>query len=375
MARTSGARRGVRTLAGGLAFGVSLLPVSQWASAAVSSATAPSTSMTVAKDGAGWIARQMLAHGGDIAPAATPDPTDTAYAVLGLHATGVGKTAASEAISFLQTQLGAISAGGSDDPGVLGEFILAAHASGANPRQFGGTGPANNLVSRLLATEQTSGSNVGLFGSQDPTYNGAFRQGLALMALKVTGIAVSNAAVAQGITWLEQQQCSTGLWEAYRADTSTPCPPPDPATFTGPDTNSTALAVEGLAAYGAHPLEASVVQQLRADQSSDGGFPNIAAGGQSSDPDSTALVIQTLLEEGQHPGSASWAVSGSTPYTALASYQLGCSAPAASRGAFYYPGSTKPSVIATVQAVPAAAGKALPVAATLLSVGNPTVAC
>jgi hypothetical protein len=68
-------------------------------------------------------------------------------------------------------------------------------------------------------------------------------------------------------------------------------------------------------------------------------------------------------------------VSGSTPYTALASYQLGCSAPAPNRGAFFYPGSTAPSVIATVQAVPAAAGKALPVGATTLSVGNPTVTC
>jgi hypothetical protein len=365
----------LRALAGGLGLGVSLLPVSGWAWTAASSASAPSASVTVAKDGAGWIARQMLANGGDIAPAATPDPTDTAYAVLGLHATGVGKTAASDAISFLQTQLGAISAGGSDDPGVLGEFILAAHASGVNPRQFGGTAPADNLVSRLLATEQRSGSNVGLFGSQDPTYNGAFRQGLALMALKVAGIPASNATVAQGITWLEQQQCSTGLWQAYRADTASPCPPSDPATFTGPDTNSTALAVEGLAAYKAHPLEASVVQQLRAIQSPDGGFPNIAASGQASDPDSTALVIQTLLDEGQNPGSASWAVSGTTPYTALASYQLGCSAPVANRGAFYYPGSTKPSVIATVQAVPAAAGRALPVGATSLSIGNPTVTC
>ena len=372
MARTSGARRGLRTLAGGLALGVSLLAVSEWAWTA---ASAPSASITVAKDGAGWMARQMLANGGDIAPAATPDPTDTAYAVLGLHATGVGSTAASDAIGFLETQLGAISAGGSDDPGVLGEFILAAHASGVNPRQFGGTAPANNLVRRLLATEQKSGSNLGLFGSQAPTYNGAFRQGLALMSLEVAGIAASNATVAQGITWLEHQQCSTGLWEAYRADTATPCPPPDPTTFTGPDTNSTALAVEGLAVYGAHPLKTALVHQLHLVQSSDGGFPYIAASGQASDPDSTALVIQTLLAEGLRPGSASWTVSGSTPYTALASYQLGCSAPVANRGSFYYPGSTTPSVIATVQAVPAAAGKALPVGETLLSNSNPTVAC
>jgi hypothetical protein len=195
------------------------------------------------------------------------------------------------------------------------------------------------------------------------------------MALKVAGLAASNPTVARGITWLEQQQCSTGLWEAFRADTATPCPAPNPANFTGPDTNSTALAVEGLAAYGAYPLKGSVVQQLHLVQSSDGGFPYIAASGQASDPDSTALAMQTVLAEGQDPGSASWTVSGSTPYTVLASYQLGCSAPAANRGAFYYPGSTNPSVIATVQAVPAAAGKALPLRPTLLANNNPTVKC
>ena len=44
---------------------------------------------------------------------------------------------------------------------------------GRNPRTFGGT----NLVARLEATVQPSG----LFGVQDATFDGAFRQGLSLL--------------------------------------------------------------------------------------------------------------------------------------------------------------------------------------------------
>jgi hypothetical protein len=257
----------------------------------------------------------------------------------------------------------------------LAEFIMAAHAAGVDPRRFGGTGPAHNLVARLLATSRTTGIDVGLFGSQDPTFDGAFRQGLALAALSSAGVSVSKSAVASGIAWLEKQQCSDGLWEAYRSDTATPCPPANPNTFAGPDTNSTSLAVQGLAAYGDHPKHNKALGQLHLVQSTDGGFPLVAAGGQPSDPDSTALVIQAIVDEGEDPGSTTWAVSASTPYSALASFQLRCAAPSADRGAFFFPGSSSPNVIATVQAVPAAAGKALPIATSNPSTAEPHVKC
>ena len=50
-----------------------------------------------------------------------------------------------------------------------------------SPTSFGGT----NLVARLLATQRTTGTDAGLFGAQDPTFDGAYRQGLALAALAV----------------------------------------------------------------------------------------------------------------------------------------------------------------------------------------------
>jgi hypothetical protein len=373
MERFHQVRRGLRTLVVGVALGACVTPASDWVWRSTAYAGAPPASITVARDGAGWLARQITAHGGSVASA--PDPTDTAYAVLGLHAAGVGRAASSQAMSFLEGELGAISSGGSDSPGTLADFILAAHASGVDPRHFGGTASANNLVARLIATSRTTGSDIGLFGSQDPTFDGAFRQGLALAALKAAGISASIPAVARGIAWLGRQQCANGLWESYRSNTSTPCPPADPKTFSGPDTNSSSLAVQGLAAYGDHPRRTSVLDQFHHIQSSDGGFPFVAAAGQAGDPDSTALVIQAILAEGQSPGSTSWAVSGATPYSALASFQLGCTAAATDRGAFFFPGSTTPSVIATVQAVPAAAGRVLPLPTSTPATSVPVVKC
>lgn len=373
MAKGIGTRRGLRVLSTLTVLACTALTIS---SVQVASASGvPKASRQSAKYGAGWLASQITANGGYLEDYGSIDVPNTAYAVIAMHAAGVGKAASAEAISYLETQLSALQTDGSDDPGTLAYFIMAAHTAGVDPRKFGGTAAANNLVDRLLATSTTSGPDAGLFGAQDPTYDGAFRQGLALAALKAVGVPASNPAVAAGITWLENQQCSDGLWEAYNADTSTPCPAPDPSTFTGPDTNSTSLAVQGLAAYGDHPDSSATLSALESVQSSDGGFPDIAASGQSSDPDSTALVIQTILAEGQNPDSSSWTVSGATPYDALGSYQLGCSAGTGNTGAYYYPGSETPNVLATVQAVPAAAGKTLPVGKTKVSAKVPVMNC
>ena len=211
---------------------------------------------------------------------------------------------------------------------------------------------------------RTSGPDAGLFGSADPTFDGAFREGVALAALAAAH--VSARKVAPAVAWLEGQQCGNGLWTSYRSDVSAPCPAADPNTFTGPDTNSTSLAVEGLAAYGRFPNAVRVVSSLHRARSSDGGYALIAAPGQASDPDSTALVIQALLAEHVRPGSA---------VDALRNFQLGCTDPAASRGAFFFPGDRSPNVFATVQSVPAVALRTLPLAPSVPSARVPSESC
>ena len=69
---------------------------------------------------------------------------------------------------------------------------MASVADSQDARHFGGTGTKNNLVDRLLATERTTGTDKGLFGASDPSFDGAFRQGLALAALAVTHVAKTD---------------------------------------------------------------------------------------------------------------------------------------------------------------------------------------
>ena len=121
------------------------------------------------------------------------------------------------------------------------------------------------------------------------------------------------------------------------------------------------MAMQGLAAYGKKPQKQLALASLDAVQASDGGFSFMAAAGQSSDPDSTAIVIQGLLAFGSKPTKTMWTTPNGNPYDALAAFQLGCTSAPADRGAFFFPGSSTPNVFATVQAVPAMATKKLPV--------------
>jgi hypothetical protein len=331
-------------------------------------ASAPSPSATAAQVGAGWLGRQF--NGAAIRSQGKAVPSSTAEAVLALAAAGVGGRKAHSAINWLKKHFQSyVRSGGVDDAGALATVILAAQAMGVDPTAFGGTNPVNDLVGRLEMSQRTTGSDAGLFGSSDPTFDGAFRQGLALMALANQGI--SNAA---GVAWLKDQQCSDGGWESYRSDTTTPCPAPDPEDFTGPDTNSTALAVEALVATGAsfpsHPTSF-----FESSQNSDGGFAFIGTSGQSSDPDSTGLVIQALVALGQLTNPAFTQPGGLTPPVALASFQLGCSSPKADRGAYVFPGVDGPNLLATLQAVPGAAEVAFPLTAQTLQPGLPRLKC
>jgi hypothetical protein len=315
-----------------------------------------------AQRGAQWLANQIRANGGFINNFGKADPVNTAYAVIGLRAAGIDKPASDQAIIYLEGRIGpALQSKGHDAPGALATYILAAVADRQDPRHFGGTAAKNNLVNRLLATARKSGADRGLFGVQDPTFDGAFRQGLALAALKAARVSAGDARVLAGIAWLTKQQCANGLWQAYRKNTTTKCPAANPSTFTGPDTNSTGLAAQGLAAWGKRPNQATVLTSLRTIQSADGGWPFVAAKNQASDPDSTALIIQALVAERSAPTLTRWKKGTASPYSALGAYQLDCTH--ADFGAFWFPGSpTSANAFATVQSVPAMAGKSFPVA-------------
>ena len=311
-----------------------------------------------ARAGASWLTRQLTAQGFiPTAPGSgTPDLSSTAQTVLALSAADVDLAGAGLALNYLEAHIDSyVTAEGADGPGQVALLILDAEALGADPTHFGGT----DLVSRLLATQQTTGPDSGLFGTEPQVSDysaGTYTQGLALSALSAAGVR-GTAAVQAATTWLVGQQCPDGGWTT--PDVAVNACDGAPSSFSGPDTNSTSLAVEGLMAQGAlsTAVESNAIDFLIGGQDADAGwsyFPNTVATPATSDPDSTSLVIQGLLAIGVSPSGSPFTKGSATPVSVLLSFQL-TSGPDA--GAFYFPPAPAPAnVIATYQAVPALVG-------------------
>ncbi len=328
---------------------------------ALAASSSPSLPQPVsARAGATWLAKQLTAKGYIPSPSepGTADLSATANAILALASANVDPTGASKALSYMETHVDAyVRQDGSDGPGQLALLILDAHALGSSARSFGGS----NLVSRLVATQQTSGKDKGLFGTKAQVSGylaGVYDQGLALSALAGAGV-TGGSAITAAESWLHHQQCPDGGWTSYKSKDN-PCDG-SPADDEGPDTNSTSLAIQGLSAQGdLGAADATKALDFLADaQDSDGGWgyePNAAGAPGSTDPDSTALVMQAILALGKVPSNALFN-ENADPVSVLESFQVSSGTGA---GAFTYPGISGPNTIATYQAVPAVAGVVFP---------------
>lgn len=202
-----------------------------------------------------------------------------------------------------------------------------------------------SAVSTLPA--QAATTNAGLYGSADPTYDGVYRQGMALGGLAVHGIRPARAAVQ----WLLDQQCANGSFQAYRADTRQPCSAPDPVNYSGPDTNSTAAALGALmtldttGTVSGDLLDEVVTaadragRWLSAQQNPDGGWPYYSGG--ASDANSTGVAMATLGLQGPWERSAA--------YRQGRRYLGSVAFPCASGGGFAYQAGQAVNPLATVQ--------------------------
>ncbi|WP_128428097.1 prenyltransferase/squalene oxidase repeat-containing protein [Streptomyces cyaneus] len=192
-----------------------------------------------------------------------------------------------------------------------------------------------------------------LYGGTDPTYDGVWRQSLALLAQNTVDVQPATKSV----DWLLGQQCATGAFAPYRADTSAACDAKTPV-----DTNNTAAAVQALAALGGHDAATGkAVSWLKSVQNKDGGW-GYAAGG-ASDANSTSVVIGALAAVGEKPAEV--VKGGKSPYDALLKLALPCDGDGA--GAFAFQpdkkGALSANADATAAAVLGALGKGMPVGA------------
>ena len=215
--------------------------------------------------------------------------------------------------------------------------------------------------SAASAATSTNPARVGLFGSQDPTYDGVYRQSLALIVLDAAEAKIPESAVK----WLKRQQCGNGSFMSFRSDLDAKCGPKD--------SNATALAVIAFKRLGARKHARQAIDWLIEQQTRSGGWEYTAGWG--PDSNSTGLVIQALIAMKIDPASVA---KNKTGRQFLKELQLDCDdAPASDRGALDYQ-RQDPLVAneyATAQAVAALAGSSLPVRATTASVERPRFTC
>ncbi|MFP8941174.1 prenyltransferase/squalene oxidase repeat-containing protein [Streptomyces fenghuangensis] len=193
----------------------------------------------------------------------------------------------------------------------------------------------------------------GLYGKDDPQYDGVWRQSTALLAQDAVGVKPASKAVA----WLAGQQCEDGSFASYRPDPTEAC-----TAKTVADVNATAAAVQALAALGGHGERVErAVKWLRLVQNDDGGWGFNP--GSPSDANSVSVVIGALDAAGEDPAKALSAKGGKSPYDSLLGFQLGCDADKDERGAFAYQPDEKGRLAAnddaTAAAVLAARGEGL----------------
>ncbi|MBH1935203.1 hypothetical protein I5Q34_13115 [Streptomyces sp. AV19] len=163
----------------------------------------------------------------------------------------------------------------------------------------------------------------GLYGTTDPKFDGVFRQSLAFLAQHATGVTPAPKAV----DWLAGQQCEDGGFPGFRADTGKGC---DPAKDEFPD--QTSAAIQALAAVGGRSAQVTKgLDWLKSHQNEDGGWGTNP--GAASNANSTAAAIGAFSAAGQDPAKVE-SKGGKTPFDALLTFQLGCDAPEADRGAF-----------------------------------------
>lgn len=296
---------------------------------------APALAQVDAAAALAYLKSQQNADGG-FGSGFSPDSTisSTADAVLAIVAVETDPATFDQDGSTPVTYLAA-NASSAASGGDLAKLILATIAVGENPRQFGGVDSVAQLESLMGAS--------GKIGNETDTF---VSHTLAVLALASAQRPIPDSAVA----YIQGAQQESGGW-AW-----------DGSAATAADTNSTAFAVQALIAAGEAADGEAVTLALayyKEIQNEDGGWPyqNPSDFGTATDANSTAVTIQAIIAARQDPAGAGWTMAeGNTPVAALTALQN-------ESGAFAWQAAIPDdNLLATVQALPAVAGKTFPLA-------------
>jgi hypothetical protein len=282
-----------------------------------------------------YLKTQQNADGG-FGSGFTPDSAvpSTADALLGIVAAGGDLNAFDQGGNTPLTYLAA-NASSAANAGDLSKLIMAVIAAGENPREFGG-------VDSVAKLEAMVGADGKIGGDMDTFFNHI----LGVLALASAERPIPAAAVDN--IKATQQEAGSWAW--------------DGTAGTAGDTNTTAFAVQALIAAGEAVDSEAVTKALayyKGIQNDDGGWPyqNPSDFGTATDANSTAVTIQAIIAAGQDPAGPDWTTAdGNTPIAALEALQN-------DSGAFAWQAAIPDdNLLATVQALPALAGKVFPLA-------------
>lgn len=344
--------------------------------AAAAPTTAPSTSLGTTADpapaAAGWLVGQTRGKP-YLAGQYGPDLGLTADLVLSLDAARVGQREAAAATDYLAANAaGYVSYNSTYYPGSLGKLALVAEAQGRDPDGFGSVRLLHQITAMECPHAGCTPSELGFYKSPDTTngYQSVLTQALAILALQRGGDHPSAAAAR----WLVGQQCASGGFTVDERDTSLVCDRKDAQGNVADrsDTDSTGYVVQALVATGQRAATAKAAAYLA--RAAAGGFAT-----SSVTANAAAIAAQGLTAAGSVSGAA-------TAHAFLRRLALGCSAPAAERGAVLpnagatydasSPGTLDPVVRATAQAAAGLTGRPLAsISATGAAAEVPTLDC
>lgn len=272
---------------------------------------------------AGAFLERELARGGHVFDYPGTEQADygvTIDAVLALAATGTGPAEAAAATAAVEKHLDDYL-GPSFGPtelyaGPLAKTALLAMTMGEDPHDFSG----RDLLDDLAALQTAEGRYADRTAYTDTS--NTFTQGLALTALVRAG----EDPPATGVDFLLDQQCGDG---GFRLFVESPDCTSDP--------DATALATIALLALD-QPAAAKGLDYLAGRMDADGGIGG-GVGAESANTNSTGLAATTFAAGGR-------AADRERANAFVARLQLGCSAPAAARGAIAYDADAYAALVA-----------------------------